>query len=154
MNSLDKRICVKNAGSFQSVNLEYESNLENDTFYLFPIKEFNFKNTITSLLEINWENPPEEINYIIEKGKFWNRYDFQILDFKSGKSRTFFHNAKIGLTISIIFNFPFYYYANYRIAYIDINYLYNNSINKRKSYFLYFLNLFFLKMKKIMQIIS
>jgi hypothetical protein len=140
---IKKRICIKSNGSFKSIDFKNNTNFEHDTYYLYPKKEFNSKKVIDSLLNIDWNNPPEEINFIIEKGIYYNKYKKEILDLGDDPFKTFFHNAKIGMTLSVIANFITMYRKKIRIFYFDCHYIYNSSSYRRKKYFLYFLNFLF-----------
>ena len=142
-NYLNKRICIKSEGSFKSIDLDNNENLKYNSYYLFPSKEFNYKKIIKSLLHIDWNNPPQEIDYIIQKGKYYDKYKFQNFDLKNEKTKTFFHNAQIGITLSIIRSFYIYYNNKCRIFYFNCNYIFNSIPYNRKKYFLYFLNLLF-----------
>ena len=139
-----KRICIKSNGSFKSIDFKNDTNFEHDTYYLYPKKEFNSKKVIDSLLYIDWNNPPEEINFIIEKGIYSQKYKKKKLDLGNDPFKTFFHNAKVGMTLSVISNFiTIYRKGTVRIFYYDCHYIYNSSSYRRKKYFLYFLNFLF-----------
>jgi len=143
-NCIKKRICINNYGSFQSFDFEENKNYEHDKFYLYPKKEFNSKKVIDSLLKINWNNPPEELNFIIEKGIYYKKYESEKLDLGNEQFKTIFHNAKVGMSISVICHFiTLYKNQSARIFYFNCHYIYNSSSYMRKKYFLYFLNFLF-----------
>jgi len=139
----NKRICIKSNGSFKSIDLNKKENLEHDTYYLFLKKDYNFEQVIDSLLYIDWNNPPQEINFIKEKGIYYKKYKKEILDLGDESFKTFFHNAKVGMTLSVISNFINFYNEETRIFYFNCNYIYNSKAYLRKKYFLYFLNFLF-----------
>ena len=140
---MKNRIYIKSDGSFRAIDPMKNENFKLDSYYLYLKKEFNYKNVIDSLLYIDWNNLPEEINFIIEKGIFYRKYKKEILNLGDEPFKTFFHNAKVGMTLSIISNFIKFYRNNMRIFYFNCNYINNSSTYWRKKYFLYFLNFLF-----------
>lgn len=134
-NYLKDRICIKSESSYESINLDDEENLKRDEYYLLSNKEFDFNKIIKSFVNLDWDNPPDELNYIIKKGMFNKNYRMQQIDFENENLKTFFHNSKIGITISILTNLISYYNINWRILYFDCNYIFNsNTKNKKKIY--------------------
>ena len=144
-NYLNNRICIRSEGNFQSIDLDNEDDLNKDKYYVLSERKFDYKKVIEPLLHLDWDNPPEELTYIIKKGKYFKEYELQEIHFENENWKTFFHNEKIGITLSIIKNFLVFYQYNWRIFYFDTNYIYNSSYKKRKKYFMYFLNLLFLR---------
>ena len=144
-NYLKNRICIKSENSYESINLDNDENLNHNEYYLLSNKEFDFKKNIKSFVELNWENPPEELNYIIKKGKYNKNYKMQKIDFENENLKTFFHNSKIGITVSILTRLISYYELGWRILYIDCNYILNSNTKNKKKYYLFFLNLLFSK---------
>ena len=141
---IKKRIYIESDGSFKSIDFEEDTNFEHDKFYLYPKKEFNSKKVIDSLLNIEWDNPPEELNFIIEKGIFYKKYEKRILDLGDEPFKTLFHNAKVGMTLSVISHFiNLYIIKSVRVFYFNCHYIYNSNSYLRKKYFLYFMNFLF-----------
>ena len=120
------------------------NNLQNDKYYILPDKQFDFEKVINNMKSLDWNNPPKELNFIIKKGKYSNKYDTQTINFEEENLKTFFYNAHIGITISIIETLFYCSYNKDRIFYFDCNHIFNSNIKERKKYFLYFLNLLFL----------
>lgn len=144
-NYLNNRICIKSEGNFQSIDLDNEADLNKDKYYVLSERKFDYKKVIEPLLHLNYDNPPEELSYIIKKGNYFKEYELQEIHFENENWKTFFHNEKIGITLSIIKNFFVFYHNKWRIFYFDINYIYYSSYKTKKKYFMYFLNLLFLK---------
>ena len=142
-NYLKYRICIKSQGTIKSIDLDKEDNLKSNEYYLLSNKEFNLEKVINPLLNLDWKNPPQELNYIIEKEKYNRKYKMQKINFENESMKTFFHNQKIGITLSLITNILFYYINGWRIFYFDFNRIINSSNQDRKKYFMYFLNLLF-----------
>ena len=142
-NYLNNRICIKSGSSYESINLDNDDNLKRDEYYLLSNKEFDFNKIIKSFVDLNWDNPPDELNYIIKKGMYNKKYRMQQIDFENENLKTFFHNSKIGITISILTNLITYYNINWRVLYFDCNYIFNSNTKNKKNYYLYFLNLLF-----------
>ena len=144
-NYLNKRIGKKSKDSYQSINLDDENDLQGDKYYILPDKEFNFEKVINSIKQLNWKNPPQELNFIINKGKYSRKYEPQKINFENENLKTFFYNAHIGITLSIIDYLIYSCYNKDRILYFDCNLIFKNSINENKKYFSYFLCLLFLE---------
>ena len=143
-NYLNKRIGIKSEESYESIDLDNVNNLQNDKYYILPDKQFDFEKVINNMKSLDWNNPPTELNFIIKKGKYSNKYDTQTINFEEENLKTFFYNAHIGITISIIETLFYCSYNKNRIFYFDCNHIFNSNIKERKKYFLYFLNLLFL----------
>ena len=144
-NCIKERICMKDDDNYKSVDFENEENLQKESYYLCSKNDFNFQKNIHSVLNIDWNNPPEELNFMIQKGNYCSKYKKQNIEFKDGKSKTFFHNAKLGISLSIIKSTYEYYKGHLRTFYFNCNYIFESDDYNRKKYFLYFLNFLFFK---------
>ena len=141
---LKRRIYIKNEESFESINLDDYKNCNYSEYYLYPPKSFKFEENINFFLKMNLEEPPKEIEFIIEKGKFYSKYVLKKNELVS-KNETFFHNQKIGMTISNIIYLSPRYIGKVRILYLNIHYIFSNDTKRRKEYFLFFLCFLFQK---------
>ena len=141
-NYLKARVCIKDDESYNSIDLNNENNLQKDSFYLFPEKKFNFENNIHSLLFFDLEDPPKELNFMIEKGKYSAKYKMLNIKFEDEKSETFFHNSKTGVSLSLL-EIISEYYPLTRVFYFNCNYIFISKEKERKKYFLYFLSFLF-----------
>ena len=142
-NYLNERIGKKSKDSYQSINLDDENDLQGDKYYILPDKEFNFEKVINSIKQLNWKNPPQELNFIINKGEYSRKYETQKINFGDENVKTFFYNAHIGITLSIIDTLIYSCYNKDRILYFDCARIFRSSIKEKKKYFSYFLNLLF-----------
>ena len=141
-NYLKARVCIKDDESYNSIDLNNINNLQKDSFYLFPEKKFNFENNINSFLNFDLEDPPNELNFMIEKGKYCSKYKMIDIEFENEKSETFFHNPKTGVSLSLIETIRDYYTST-RVFYFNCNYIFISKEKERKKYFLYFLSFLF-----------
>ena len=99
-NYIKARICIKDTENYNRIDLYDEKNLQKNSFYLFPDKKINFEKNIESILDLDWKNPPQELNFMIQKGKYCSRYRMPVLDFGDEKSKTFFYNSKTGVSLT------------------------------------------------------
>ena len=142
-NWIQKRVCILINETFQSINFDKEDYLNYDSFYLHPKKEFYFQQVIELFSEIKWDDPPEELEFVIKKGKYNNKIKNPIINYGNRNIQTFFHNSKIGITTSIISDLYEFYLAKYRVLYFNSSEIYSSDNYKRKKYFLFFLCLLF-----------
>lgn len=143
-NHLKRRICIKNEdNSFKSFNLNESDNYRYSTYYLYPPKSINYSEIIESFIDINFNNPPKQLSFLIEKGKYYSNYKNPIIVYGENNFETFFHNQKIGVSLSLIFDMKNKYIMDIRILYLNIHYLFVNNTYIRKEYLLYFLNFLF-----------
>ena len=70
--------------------MDDENDLQGDKYYILPDKEFNFEKVINSIKQLNWNNPPQELNFIINKGKYSRKYEPQKINFENENLKTFF----------------------------------------------------------------
>ena len=145
-NHLKRRICIKkDDNSFKSFNLDESKNYNYSTYYLYLPKSFNFLEIIESFLNIDFNRPPKQLSFLIEEGKYYSNYTNPTIDYGDNNYETFFHNQKIGVSLSLIFDIKVKYNNNSHILYLNIHYLSVNDIYIRKAYFLYFLHFLFRK---------
>lgn len=142
---INKRICIKSEESFKSIDYEDDEDLNHESYYLYPSKEFNFEQSINSFINLDFDNPPEELYFLIKKGNYSSEYKLQEIEFEKEKSKTFFHNAKIGISLGVLDSARFCYIQKMRVFYFNCEYIFKNDCSKRKKYFLYFLSFLFHK---------
>ena len=146
VNHLKRRICIKNENnSFKSFNLNESENYKFSEYYLYPLKTISFLDNIQSLLYLDLNNPPKEISFITEKGKYYSKYNLMRISNSSSIFETFFHNRKIGISVSLILDLKAKYNNYCRILYLNMKYLLMKDSKLKKEYLLYFLNFLFRK---------
>ena len=135
-NHLKRRICLKNEdNSFISFNLNDYNYYNYSEYYLYPPKYFNYTKIIEAFLDLDWNNPPKELSFLIEDGKYYSDYK-RYNHYTNNNFETVFHNQKIGVSLSLFFDMKVKYNNDAHILYLNIHHLFLKDMYFRKNYLL------------------